>query len=266
MYEMKRVVFLLFAMFFLAGCSLTDAKVAFENFINNLLQKDQAHEQWFVLTASEVSTRFYRDETGIDLSKLGLTAVPDLCALVSPEEYDLVRFLDLSQNKIRIVDQDLSCFQYLQVINLSYNEIQQVVTLGTLPRLKDLRLQKNQITSTENFPALTGLTRLNLAYNQITIVQDLEKLINLKELELQHNMIEEFIGAEKMQQLERLKLEFNKLSNVDFLKEIKSLFTVSVWGNQLPPEIEAIWKAFSPVFKVGWSGSVAATGAAWTGQ
>ncbi len=181
-----------------------------------------------MLTASEVSTRFYRDETGIDLSKLGLTAVPDLCALVSPEEYDLVRFLDLSQNKIRIVDQDLSCFQYLQVINLSYNEIQQVVTLGTLPRLKDLRLQKNQITSTENFPALTGLTRLNLAYNQITIVQDLEKLINLKELELQHNMIEEFIGAEKMQQLERLKLEFNKLSNVDFLKEIKSLFTVSV--------------------------------------
>jgi Leucine-rich repeat (LRR) protein len=262
---MKKVVFLLFATFFLAGCSLTDSKIAFENFINGLLQQDQAHEQGFVLTASEVSQRFYRDETGIDLSKLGLTAVPDLCALVNPDEYDLVRFLDLSQNKIKIVDQDLSCFQYLQVINLAYNEIQEVVSLGTLPRLKDLRLQKNQLTSTENFPELTWLSRLNLSYNQIAIVQDLEKLTNLKELELQHNVIEQFIGAERMQQLELLKLEFNKLQNVDFLKEITSLFTVSLGGNQLPPEIEAIWKAFSPKFRMGWSGSVA-SGANETGE
>lgn len=178
-----------------------------------------------------------------------------------------MRFLDLSQNDIRVVDQDLSCFQYLQVINLGYNKIQEVISLGTLPRLKDLRLQKNEITSTENFPELTGLNKLNLAYNKITIVKDLEKLINLKQLELQHNMIEQFVGAEKMQQLERLKLEFNKLTNVDFLKEIKSLFTVSIGGNQIPAEIEDFWKKFSPRLKFNsGTGTVTITGAVGTGE
>lgn len=247
---MKKIVSLFLSLLLLAGCSLQETKMSFESFLSGLLKQDQAHEQGFVLTAEEVSKRFYREQTGIDLKNLGLTAVPDLCSLISPDEYDLVWFLDLSQNKIRVVDQDLSCFQYLQVINLWYNEIQEVVSLGNLPRLKDLRLQKNKLTTTEDFPVYTGLTRLNLWYNQISIVKDLETLTNLKELELQHNVIEQFIGAEKMQQLEALKLEFNKLTNVDFLGDLKGLFAVTVGGNNLPPEIEALWKKLNPRLQV----------------
>gem|GEM_PF-5687614 len=48
---------------------------------------------------------------------------------MDPADLTIIEFLSLAQNKIRLVDQDLSCLSNLRVLNLSYNDIVEVIRL-----------------------------------------------------------------------------------------------------------------------------------------
>lgn len=98
----------------------------------------------------------------LDLAKQSLTTIPDICALMDATDTAAIQRLSLAQNAIRIVDQDLSCMTNLRFLNLSYNEITQVVRLGTLPALQELFLHKNKIETIATLPDLPGLQTLNL--------------------------------------------------------------------------------------------------------
>ena len=245
---------------FLSGCTLQDVKDKWVSATNRIMQKDQAHEQWFTVDKQLIYDNFATGAKYIKLTNLGLTSIPDICALLDPIDRAEVRHLNLSNNKIRIVDADLSCLTHLQTLNLSYNEISTVVRLGSLPTLRDLQLHKNQLTTVDDLPDLPGLQKLNLGYNKLKEVIWIDKYINLIKLELQHNMIEKIIWAEKLQKLEELKLEFNKLTDLPFLDTLKQLKSLTTEGNALKEtvtkQIQALQEKFLPLL----SGAIGASG------
>lgn len=224
----------------LSGCSVSDLKQRVEQWVGRVMHRDQVNEQGF-----EVNRRFLLDalyeETGyMEISKSWLTAIPDICGLLTLEEASMVQILSLANNKIRIVDQDLSCLTNLRVLNLSYNQIVDVVTLGELPALQELLLHKNKIIQTETIGNmnLPSLNRLSLAYNNIKEVTNLGNLQNLIVLELQHNVIERMVGIENLDRLQELKVEFNKLTDLPFLDQLEQLKSITTAGNTLAETIE----------------------------
>ena len=160
---------------------------------------------------------------------------------MNPEDLTLIQFLSLAQNKIRIVDQDLSCLSNLRVLNLSYNEISEVVRLGSLPALQELLLHKNELEQADAIGEmdLPALQKLSLAYNNLKTLANVDRLKSLTVLELQHNALEAIIGVENLEKLQELKLEFNKLTDLPFLDKLKSLQSITTEGNSLTETISA---------------------------
>lgn len=164
---------------------------------------------------------------------------------MKPEELSAVEFLSLAQNKIRVVDQDLSCLTKLRVLNLSYNEISQVVTLGSLPALQELLLHKNELEKADAIVAmdLPALQKLSLAYNNLKTLSNVDRLKNLTVLELQHNALEAVVGVERLEKLQELKLEFNQLTDLPFLDKLQSIKSLTTEGNSLADTISNKAKA-----------------------
>lgn len=185
----------------------------------------------------------YLDETQtvLDLSGLDLSKIPDLCSLLPVEIQSQLSQLDLSNNKIQSVNQDLSCLQNLKWLDLSFNQITELVWLWNLPSLLDLRLAKNSIERLESeffkqFPALQGL---KLWYNKLKDVSALQQLKWLISLELQHNELASLLWLENLDKLERVKFEFNKLKEeqLKYLDKLKYIKEVSWWYNYFKEEI-----------------------------
>lgn len=162
---------------------------------------------------------------------------------MKPEELNIIEFMSLAQNKIRIVDQDLSCLSNLRVLNLSYNDIVEVIQLGSLPKLQELLLHKNELEEADAIVQmdLPALQKLNLAYNNLKELANLDRFKNLTVLELQHNALESIVGVENLEKLQELKLEFNKLTDLPFLEKLKTLNLQSITteGNSLQAAIAA---------------------------
>ncbi len=207
------------------------------------MQKDQVEEQWFVVTAELLLEHFDKETGYLNLSKLWLTAIPEICKLMKPEDLTILEFLSLAQNNIRVVDQDLSCLSNLRVLNLSYNEIVQVVTIGSLPRLQELLLHKNDLETADAITQmdLPALQKLNLAYNQLKEVKNLDHFKNLVVLELQHNALQTLVWVENVEKLQELKLEFNKLTDLPFWEQLKwgALQSITTEGNSLKDALSA---------------------------
>ena len=169
-----------------------------------------------------VYNEFEASSNAINLSNSDLTVVPDLCTLVRADDHDKIWFIDLSSNRIRIVDQDLGCLVNLKELNLSYNEIEGVKNLWVLPNLTTLKLQKNNLSTTQWLPDFPALEKLNLWFNSLIEATGLEKYTNLEVLELYHNEIETLVWLENLQQLEQLKVEFNNIKDFWFVETLKA--------------------------------------------
>lgn len=186
-----------------------------------LISADQENEQWFVVTSEIVAEAYSIDTNSLKLNNLNLIVVPNVCDLLDTDEHMNVRNLDLSNNKIRIVDQDLSCLINLKSLNLSYNEIEIVKDLWILPNLNQLKLQKNNIDNTLWLPDFPALESLNLWFNNLTTTLWLERYTNLESLELYHNQIQEVVWLENLEKLEQLKVEFNNIKDFEFVDTLK---------------------------------------------
>lgn len=212
---------LLLSIVFLVGCSWTEVKSKLSWLLDSLISADQQNEQWFVLTSEMVYERWYPEANGLKLRGMKLTSVPNLCVLLKPEDHSKVWQLDLSNNLIRIVNQDLTCLTNLKILNLSYNQIELVKDLGALPNLVDLKLQKNKLEETNNLPELPALQSLNLWFNNLKETIWLDKYQNLEVLELYHNQIESVVGIENITKLKELKVEFNNIKDFNFVDTLQ---------------------------------------------
>ncbi|XP_072177067.1 centriolin-like [Diadema setosum] len=92
--------------------------------------------------------------------------------------------------KIRYIE-NLEGLKRLQVLNLSFNQIQKIERLDHLIRLRELDLSCNCITRIEGLETLLHLQILNLSHNLIEAIPAwlAKKLRALRELRLDGNML-----------------------------------------------------------------------------
>lgn len=213
-------------------------KTSIDWFMDKLIKKDQQKTQWFVVTSEVVYAHLNEEGWAIRMRDMWLKEVPDFCSLLNEEDHENIKAINLQDNEIELVNQDLSCLTNIELINISYNKVTAVRSLGDIPSLKQLKLQKNNISTLENFPEFIGLESLVLSFNNLKDTVWLEKLKNLTNLELAHNSIENLVGVENLERLETLKIEFNNIREIDSLDDLKNLKFVSAARNQLRTSVE----------------------------
>jgi Leucine-rich repeat (LRR) protein len=171
---------------------------------------------------------------------------------MNPEDLTIIQFLNLAKNKIRIIDQDLSCLGNLRVLNLNDNEVSEVVRLGSLPELEELLLERNKLEKADQIAQmdLPALEKLNLAYNNLKEVANLDRFKNLSVLDLQHNALQSIVGVENLEKLQELKVEFNNLTDIPFLNKLKSLQSVTTEGNNLKDSLANEVKAIQDKYNI----------------
>lgn len=244
------IVWLICLSVFVTGCSFDDIKAKLDSVVSTVIEKDQEKQQWFVVTSEMVYDAFDKSQGYINMRNMSLRGIPDFCKLLEATDYDNVRNINLANNNIQLVSQDLSCLENLVKLNLSYNQIEQVVSLWELPHLRELLLHKNEIESTQWFPDFPALERLSLAYNNLKEVTDIDHLVNLVTLELQHNNISTILWVENMKKLEQLRVEFNALQELNFIEELENLQLISAKWNNIAESIIADFETINK--QLGW--------------
>lgn len=89
----------------------------------------------------------------------------------------------------------------LEVLNLSYNKIEDISMVHNLVNLKELYLSDNALTDISSLNNLTRLERLDLSRNEITDISSLENLTNLKYINLSENPISDYSSVSFVESL-----------------------------------------------------------------
>ncbi|WP_169617268.1 COR domain-containing protein [Nodosilinea sp. P-1105] len=194
--------------------------------------------------------------TELDLSSLGLTAIPEsLEKLVNltrlyldsnqltaiPDSLGkLVSLMELSlfENQLTEIPESLGQLTNLTQLHLDSNQLTTIPqSLGKLANLTELSLYQNQLTTIpDSLGKLANLTKLSLFENQLTAIpESLGKLASLTELSLANNKliaIPESLG--KITNLTQLYLHYNELTAIpESLGQIANLTELSLFKNQL---------------------------------
>ena len=112
--------------------------------------------------------------------------------------------LHLSRNSIRQIDESIRLAPYLQVLDLSNNEIEE--------------LPEHFLTS------LLELSVLDLSHNRLESIDSLHtKLGNIHTLDLSHNKIRSLVGLRRLYCVVILNLKFNSIDDLSYLSYLSKL-------------------------------------------
>ncbi|EPB77416.1 leucine Rich repeat-containing domain protein [Ancylostoma ceylanicum] len=187
----------------------------------------------------------------LQLKACGLKSMPSALN----ELYEVIRNLELSQNKIKELPPDIGSFSVLKQLHLSENALTELPDeIGLLKNLEILNLQSNKLSSlpdsivgctslktlnlsANNFsqfpvPAchLMSLETLVLAQNTITELPDEVSSLNASEVNLNQNRLN-YLNADalaKCPHLKILRLEENCLAKTEFTPNLLIHSTVSI--------------------------------------
>uniref|UniRef100_UPI003D6AB773 leucine-rich repeat domain-containing protein n=1 Tax=Lewinella sp. TaxID=2004506 RepID=UPI003D6AB773 len=154
--------------------------------------------------------------------------------------------LDLSSNQIREIV-GLEHLVALEHLDLSRNQIREIVGLDQLVALEHLDLSSNQISEISGLDSLKGLKILKLGSelwssqkNQIIEIVGLDQLVALEHLDLSENQISEISGLDQLVGLRQLNLCSNKIKTPSISVLDRASLQVLVFNNyvsDLPPEL-----------------------------
>ena len=169
----------------------------------------------------------------LDLSGLGLTAVPD-----SIGQLTNLTSLSLQDNQLTTVPDSIGQLTNLTSLNLQDNQLTTLPdSIGQLTNLNNLYLQGNQLTTVPDWIGqLINLNTLSLSANRVTAVPDLiGQLTKLRDLFLYSNQLTtlpDSIG--QLTNLTTLYLHGNQLAAVpDWIGQLPNLNTLSLPINQV---------------------------------
>ncbi|KAJ8941440.1 hypothetical protein NQ318_016072 [Aromia moschata] len=131
----------------------------------------------------------------------------------------------------------------LETLNLSNNNLTEIDnTISLVPRLKNLILNNNKLSSISNLSDLSNLSYLSLCKNLITICNDLHtKVGNILTLNLSQNNIVTTKGFSKLYSLENLDLSCNKItdiSEIQYLGDLPCLENLVLTGNSVATTVD----------------------------
>lgn len=157
---------------------------------------------------------------------------------------DTLTFLDVSSpirsldhQKIRNIDA-LVFFKNLELLNLNFNLIDDIRSLGHLKKLTVLSAQNNRIQDISVMKELKNLKWLNLSSNEISDISCLSSLTKLTDLTLWNNRVNNIKSLEELKKLTSANLGKNFIKDISPLKNCKILKELWLYGNPLAnPEI-----------------------------
>lgn len=154
----------------------------------------------------------------------------------------------------RLIDlEHLSKLQYLEIVDLGDNLLEDIQAVGTLKSLLSLKLDKNQIASLEGLPPLPYLQLLDLSANKLATINtlqhpmlmylsvnnnqlealpDLSACTNLKAIRASGNKLTTTASVVGLRQLELIDMSLNAISEVK-LGDLPHLATLELSGNKL---------------------------------
>lgn len=181
------------------------------------------------------------EKTGvIQLSKLNLRDFPKDLVQIS----HLLRTLDLSFNRIQILNENISSFKNLKILNLSHNKIKLLPSsIGHLEKLESLLLENNLLESLPNeIVGLKNLKTFNLSSNKIKIFpKNVCILKNIELLDISKNELDSIPDEIGLCNVNEINLNNNKLTRLnDALANCPKMKILRVDNNQLT--IDAITK------------------------
>ncbi|KIH51115.1 leucine Rich repeat-containing domain protein [Ancylostoma duodenale] len=192
----------------------------------------------------------------LQLKACGLKSMPTALN----ELYEVIRNLELSQNKIKELPPDIGSFSVLKQLHLSENALTELPDeIGSLKNLEILNLQSNKLSSLPDsivgctslktlnlsannftqFPVptchLMSLETLVLAQNTITELPDEVSSLNASEVNLNQNRLN-YLNADalaKCPHLKILRLEENCLAKTEFTPNLLIHSTLNPWQSSV---------------------------------
>ena len=169
----------------------------------------------------------------IDLSGTNLSIIPEFFRRIHLET---IVELHLANNSIQTVGK--RSFFYLinlELLDLSYNLLQDVGDMTGLNKLKTLNLAFNHIRHLDNtaFENLQNLQQLDLSHNALSEVTHMpfQTLFELATLDLSCNQIAQFSIESGLESLEKLSIRHNRLSKLGTITRLPQLHTLDASHN-----------------------------------
>ncbi len=163
----------------------------------------------------------------LNLSGLGLSEIPKAISQMT-----WLETLNLSNNQISEIV-GLSGLSNLTMLFLDSNQIGEIAGLSGLSNLTTLFLYSNQITEIAGLSGLNKLTTLHLSSNQISAIAGLDTLSNLTTLHLGSNQITEIAGLDNLSRLITLNLYSNQITDIEGLGSLSGLTTLHLNRNKI---------------------------------
>jgi len=111
------------------------------------------------------------------------------------------------------------------------NMLTSTMLIQDLPSLKILLLAGNKLEDISNLGEFSSLIRLTLSDNRITNLDGLEGLSELEHLYLEENQVSDIRSLRRLYSLIEIRLQRNQLVSIKTMKELKKLRVISVSGN-----------------------------------
>lgn len=201
--------------------------------------QDQKKQEPISIKESTIKENLDEKTWYLNLSNKAYTYIPDFCTNKNILNSD-IKVLDLSNNNIQKVDQDLTCLDQLEIINLSSNNIDSFISLWQPRFLHTIKLSKNQLTDVSNLSYYPNIANLDISYNKLEDLNFLKNLTELRTLKLQHNNISSLSWLEKFHQIISIDLSNNNISDkyqLNYLRNLSSLESLNIWNNPLEQDI-----------------------------
>ena len=142
---------------------------------------------------------------------------------ITKSQLESIVDLDLSSYPVENIEELKYCTNLTRA-NLSHGLIYSIEPLAELKNLKELDLSYNIVWDLSPLSNLTNLEKLNLDDNYISDLNPLANLVNLKELSISES---KYVGIEDIKGGEY------KITNLNVIKNFKSLETLILSNNRL---------------------------------
>lgn len=130
-----------------------------------------------------------------------------------------VTHLDLSDNRIEIIDEAIKLLPHIECLTLNNNHLSEISNVTLLPRLSQLYLASNNFTSLPDdlHTKLGYIVYIDLSQNKLTSLASFSKLYSLEGLDVSCNRIEKIEEVKHIGHLpclENLRLTGNPVSTI----------------------------------------------------
>jgi internalin A len=167
------------------------------------------------------------DAHKLNLSGLGLTEIP-------AEIFELTQLIHLNLSRNQLIEIiGLEKLTQLTHLDLSDNQLTEITELEKLTQVTVLRLTGNQLVEIKGLENLAQLAELYLSYNQLVEIKGLENLRQLTKLRLSDNKLAEIKGLENLTQVTYLDLSYNEITEIKGLEKLRQLTVLNLRDNQL---------------------------------